>query len=84
MASKVFFLDLGDDFKDLTPLCGGIFCIPVVFHNKKVFKKSINYYWRQSKRVSTVWGYVPCENIYFIETKMLKYIFLQTYVCLVL
>lgn len=41
MVDKVFFLDLGDDYKGTTPLCGEIFCIYVLFYNKKFFKKII-------------------------------------------
>lgn len=52
MVDKVFFLDLGDDYKGTTPLCGEIFCIYVLFYNKKFFKKSFNHCCRQNKMVN--------------------------------
>lgn len=77
MAGKVVFLDLGDSYKGTTPLCGEIFYIYVLFYNKKFLKNQPTTIIGKTKEW-TVWGYVPCENTYFIETKVPKYIFLQT------
>ena len=67
MVDKVFFLDLGDDYKSTTPLGGEIFCIYALFYNKKFKNISATV---KDKRMN--WEYGPCENTYIIEA---KYIF---------